>query len=160
MLKQIKAGQLQDNPWQILDGESVSAPITGQALIPLEHWLANPSQFDNANTGVWLSCDTDPSLLSSKLCQLPAIAVVFGAFADGRGFSLARILREDCDFTGDLQAAGSYIQDQLFYLKRCGFNTFNVAEGTDVDSMLESLNDFSNSYQASCDEPRPLFRRR
>lgn len=162
MPKLIKNGECQTNKWQTL-----ATPIdiqdadltTGNYLVPLSAWLENPD-IRNENIGVWLDGDTDAGQLTSTLTSASAIAVVFAAFADGRGFSLARILREDCDFTGELIAAGNYIQDQLFYLKRCGFSAFSVDDDADIDSMLISLQDFSNSYQASCDESRPLFRRR
>ena len=71
-----------------------------------------------------------------------------------------KVRSEDCDYQGELQAAGGYMQDQLFYLKRCGFDSYVVEDDADIESMLESLGDFSDSYQASSDEPRPLFRRR
>lgn len=161
MPKLIKNNTAQAYTWQQHTNESLQdADLSqGQHLVPLTAWLENSENWGE-NVGILIPTDADPSSLSPALNKAPAIAISFGAFADGRGFSLARILREDCDYQGELQAAGSYMQDQLFYLKRCGFDSYVVEDDADIDSMLESLGDFSDSYQASCDEPRPLFRRR
>lgn len=162
MSKLIKNGECQNNPWQIVTTEALAdtALNNGQWLIPAEAWLDNPSAYEGINIGIWIATDFNPDLLTKNMAKLPVIAIVFGAFADGRGFSLARILREDCDYTGELQAAGGYMQDQLFFLQRCGFNAYCVNDDADIESMKESLGDFSDSYQASTDESRPLFRRR
>ncbi len=159
MPKLIKNGVAEDYTWQVLEDSSTDVNLnSGHHLIPLEDWLA--ADYSGQQVGIVLHCDTDPTLLTDAVAKAPAIAVHFGAFADGRGFSLARILREECEYTGELQAAGHYIQDQLFYLKRCGFDSYVVDENSNIESMLVSLEDFSNSYQASSDESRPLFRRR
>ncbi|MGH8484565.1 MAG: DUF934 domain-containing protein, partial [Pseudomonas sp.] len=47
-----------------------------------------------------------------------------------------------------------------FYLKRCGFDAFALRADKDPVEALESLKDFSVTYQAATDEPQPLFRRR
>ena len=162
MPKLIKNNAAQENSWvTIADQEDLAKAdlANGKYLVPLELWQQK-TELHNTNIGVWLNGDTNPSLLIQQLKSAPAIAIQFSAFADGRGFSLARILREDCDFSGELQATGEYMQDQLYYLKRCGFDAFAVADDANIDSMLVSLQDFTNNYQASHDEPRPLFRRR
>lgn len=162
MPKLIKNDAVQENSWKTIADQNAlnnTDLSSGNYLVPLEQWISTP-ELQTPSIGIWLNGDTAPELISKRLVGAPAIAIHFAAFADGRGFSLARILREDCDFTGELQAAGHYIQDQLYYLKRCGFNAFAVADDANTDSMLASLQDFTNSYQASHDEPRPLFRRR
>ena len=85
--------------------------------------------------------------------------VNFPVFTDGRGFSYGRQLRER-GFRGELRASGQFIQDQLTYLRRCGFNAFRMADETGLEAALGRLADFSESYQASADQPLPLFRRR
>ncbi|MCB1659166.1 MAG: DUF934 domain-containing protein, partial [Pseudomonadales bacterium] len=60
----------------------------------------------------------------------------------------------------ELRATGDVFKDNMFYLKRCGFNSFAVRVDKDIHVALQGLNDFSESYQASVDESRPLYRRR
>ena len=55
---------------------------------------------------------------------------------------------------------GVELRDQLFYLHRCGFDAFALRADKDPYEALESLKDFSVTYQAATDEPLPLFRRR
>jgi len=55
---------------------------------------------------------------------------------------------------------GAPIRDQLSYLVRVGFNAFELPEHYDAEDALNSLKDFSESYQVAVDQPVPLFRRR
>jgi uncharacterized protein (DUF934 family) len=48
----------------------------------------------------------------------------------------------------------------MFYLKRCGFDSFAVRADKDLQVALQGLQDFSECYQASTDESTPLYRRR
>jgi uncharacterized protein (DUF934 family) len=93
------------------------------------------------------------------LDDLALVVINFPVFTDGRGFSYARELRER-GFKGELRASGNFIRDQLTYLRRCGFNAFSMADDAQLASALDSLSDFSESYQAAPDQPLPLFRRR
>ena len=68
----------------------------------------------------------------TALADLPAhldralIAIDFPSFSDGRGFSLARRLRE-LGFAGRLRAAGRLIADQYAMARRVGFDEVEVA---------------------------------
>ena len=55
---------------------------------------------------------------------------------------------------------GNFIRDQLTYLVRCGFDAFQMEDEAGLEEALASLRDFTESYQASIDQPQPLFRRR
>ncbi|MCY1219369.1 hypothetical protein D9M68_495740 [compost metagenome] len=52
------------------------------------------------------------------------------------------------------------LRDQLFALKRCGFDAFALRADKDPYDALKAFEDFSEVYQASSDQPLPLFRRR
>jgi len=54
--------------------------------------------------------------------DVPVIGIAFPRFRDGRGYSLARILRER-GFAGDLRAVGDVTVDQLLFLARAGFSS-------------------------------------
>lgn len=147
-------GRLLNEDWELADAEQ-AAP--GNALIPLAALASlGPAKVG----GVYLKSTDDVRALAPFLAQIQRVAVVFDVFMDGRGFSQARILRDELGYTGELAACGHYIQDQLLYLKRCGFDRFQLPAEFDLESWRVSLNDFSEYYQAACDEPLPLFRRR
>lgn len=124
-------------------------------LLPLEQWLAAA---DRARA-VQLEPGEAPLPLFDHLDQIPLVAINFPTFMDGRGFSYARELRER-GFKGELRATGQFIRDQLVYLSRCGFDSFQMADESLLEDALASLADFSEFYQASANQPLPLFRRR
>lgn len=74
-------------------------------------------------TGVVLPPDAELSLLASKLSALAVIAIEFPKFRDGRGFTLARSLRQH-GYKGDLRAVGHFLPDQFLALIACGFSSF------------------------------------
>ena len=154
--------------WQLLDaltvGEDGSLPPlpAGDVIVPAAGWTRARAQFigRQGRIGVWLSGTDDPRDIAGDLEHFGVIAVKFPSFTDGRGYSIGRLLRERYGWTGELRAIGDIQRDQLFYLARCGFNAFALREGEDVDVALTAFADFSERYQASVDQPLPLFRRR
>lgn len=131
-------------------------------LIPFAWWQAERARWlaHQGRVGVILPTDAEPATFASELPHWPLIAIEFARHADGRGFSLARLLRERYHFHGELRAVGEVLQDQLFYLSRCGFNAFALRVDHDPEAALPALGDFSEGYQASVERPVPLFRRR
>lgn len=156
MPKLIKNGQLIDNPWTIL--EPGATPETDSpALVHVASWSES---FTNQHTGIWLDSADSITQLPGKLENIPVIAVNFPVFADGRSFSIARQIRDQLEYKGELRAIGNFMQDQAFYLKRCGVDSFAVNDEADIESYKVTFNSFTDCYQAAVDEPRPLFRRR
>lgn len=66
-------------------------------------------------------------LASPDVGSATTVALHFDDFADGRGYSVARQLRRG-GFTGRLRATGDSGLDQLFYLKRCGFDEAELSD--------------------------------
>jgi len=110
--------------------------------------------------GVWLANTDDPAAIAGDLQHFEVIAVDFPHFTDGRGCSIARLLRERYGWTGKLRAVGDTIRDVLFYWTRCGFDAFELKAGEDAQAALSAFGDFSEAYQTSVERPQPLFRRR
>lgn len=148
-----------EDDWQLIDAAEDTLP-EGKIIVPLKVWNEQLSELSaRPQIGLWLNSDESPQDIQGDLHQLDVIAVNFPAFADGRGFSYGRELRETHRYQGQLRAIGGFIRDQLFYLKRCGFNAFAL-DATDLEAALSSFQDFSETYQAAIDQPTPLFRRR
>ena len=161
----IRHGQVVADNWRLLkpaaDG-GVAIPPDGDVIVPLSVWLeqrealrARPGRL-----GVWLEAHDDPALVAGDLRHFELIAVDFPQFTDGRGYSIARLLRERHGWRGELRAIGDVLRDQLFYFSRCGFDAFALREGQDAQAALAAFDDFSEGYQASVERPQPLFRRR
>jgi uncharacterized protein (DUF934 family) len=102
----------------------------------------------------------DPAAFAGRLPRAARVEVNFPKFGDGRGFSIARLLRERYGYRGELRAVGQVGRDSLYYLESCGFDAFELKDGEDPDEALAGFHDFSEGYQASVARPLPLFRRR
>ncbi|MDO5370008.1 MAG: DUF934 domain-containing protein [Paracoccus sp. (in: a-proteobacteria)] len=73
---------------------------------------------------VSLPSDTDPDTLADHL-NAAMIAVEFPAMTDGRGFTLARLLRE-LGYRGRIRATGSLIADQYAMARRVGIDEVQI----------------------------------
>jgi uncharacterized protein (DUF934 family) len=102
----------------------------------------------------------DPSTLAGSLALVRVIAVNFPKFGDGRGYSIARLLRERYGYPGELRAVGEVGRDNLFFMAQCGFDAFELRAGEDPQEALAALGEFSTLYASTAVQPRPLFRRR
>jgi len=102
----------------------------------------------------------DPASVADRLGRVARIEVSFPKFGDGRGYSIARLLRERYGYKGELRAVGEVVRDHLFYLESCGFDAFLLRDGEDAGEALGGFEDFSDSYSSSVTRPLPLFRRR
>ena len=76
-----------------------------------------------------------------------------------RIFSLGTLLRTRYGYKNELRAFGDVLRDQLFFLKRSGFTSFQIRADRNAEDALASLNDFTAPYQGAVDEPRPVFQR-
>lgn len=161
-------GAVVANDWRLLPADetndeiSAAALAPGKVILPLAVWqrLRDDLAGRAGEIGVWLNSDETADQLGPAAAELPLVAVHFPTFADGRGFTTARLLRERHGYTGELRAVGAFMRDQLTYLRRCGFNAFAYEGDQPLEGLLDSLHDFSESYQAAVDESRPMFRRR
>ena len=102
----------------------------------------------------------DPAKVVDELERAARVEVNFPKFGDGRGYSIARLLRERYGYKGELRAVGHITRDHLFFMESVGFDAFELREGEDPHEALAAFNDFTESYQASPARPQPLFRRR
>jgi uncharacterized protein (DUF934 family) len=129
------------------------------AKLILRGKIANPSSPEPGEV-LRLEPGDDPAGVADRLATAARVEVNFPAFADGRGYSIARLLRERYGYQGELRAVGDVLRDQIFYLSRVGFDAFLLREDQDAEEALAALHDFSEVYQASVERPQPLFRRR
>ena len=102
----------------------------------------------------------DPASVAARLGDVARVEVNFPKFGDGRGYSIARLLRERYGYKGELRAVGEVVRDHLFYMESSGFDAFLLRDGEDAQEALDGFQDFSESYSASVARPAPLFRRR
>lgn len=154
------------NDWKVLvlaageSAEAVKIPY-GNVLVPLAVWQARKwdlvqRQWNQGHLlGVWLGPQDDPAALADDIDDFSAIGVRFPTVGDGRGYSIATLLRTRYGYTGELRAIGAVGRDYLNFLRRVGFDAFEVS---DPESAVASLDDFSAAYQpaATADRVAPL----
>lgn len=119
----------------------------------LDALLAHPRMLGLAVTG-----DDDLARVVELLPQLDLVALDFPAAKDGRNYSTARLLRERHGYEGELRAVGDVLRDQLFYMHRCGIDSFALREDQDFEAALAGLTVFSQAYQPATDHDVPVFR--
>jgi uncharacterized protein (DUF934 family) len=158
-MRVIKDQKIVDDDWQLIAAGEV-IPDGADVIVPVSVWNAERAKLSarSGKVGAWLKSDERPEQIEA-LAELPLVAVDFPKFGDGRGYTSARLLRERHAYEGELRAVGEVLRDQLFYMARCGFDSFALKAGKDIEGALEAFKDFSLSYQAAADDPRPLFRR-
>ena len=168
----IRRGRICNESWPLLDAAALAAePLAppeaeqsriASVLIPLALWQAQRSRWGNArgSFGVVLQATDDPASVAADLDAIPLIAIQFARFSDGRGYSIARLLRARYGYRGELRAIGDVLRDQLFYLQRVGFDAFELRADQDPEAALSAFGDFTECYQGAVDQPLPLFRRR
>ncbi|WP_209008575.1 DUF934 domain-containing protein [Roseibium polysiphoniae] len=129
MTKIFSNGQFFDEDWRTLEAEDVK-PNEGNLLVPFERFLSDAETFASAGgrIAVLVGAGDEVEKLKDHLGSLAHIAVEFPKFTDGRGFSAARILREQMGYTGDIRAIGDYILDQVPLMRRCGVSSFQITK--------------------------------
>ncbi len=100
-------------------------PASGRVLVGLdrlEEACASPLEI-----GVHIENHADPRALVPHFDRLAMVSVAFPVFADGRGFSIGRMLRR-AGFVGRLRASGPVIADQFADLLACGFDEVAIPD--------------------------------
>lgn len=154
MSRLIKNDQITTDTW--LPADPILPAAAAGRVSTLQQWM---QLSDKRGSAVQLEPGEEPTALLDSLEALELVVINFPVFTDGRGFSYGKNLRER-GYRGELRAGGHFIRDQLTYLRRCGFDAFQFADDSHLEAALESLQDFTEFYQAAIDQPLPLFRRR
>lgn len=159
--------------WQVIDDAAAleaaraaaasSAPDEphapdGGLVLPLALALAQGEHLRAlGRVGVWLAPADDPALAVPLFGAITLIGVQFPKFTDGRGYSSAVLLRTRLGWRGELRALGDVLQDQLFALRRVGFDSFALRADRDPVAALAAFGTFSGVYQGSVEPALPPY---
>lgn len=156
-------GEVTTTPEQIAATE---IPASGKIIVPLSVWIARKAELADriakGEVGVWLATHEVLETLVEAvpdLNALPLIAVHVERFADGRIFSIGNLLRTRHGYKNELRAFGDVLRDQLFFLKRCGYDSYLVRADRSAEDALAGLKDFTEPYQGAVDNSQPAWRR-
>ena len=164
----LRDGRAVDDEWTYLpaadgpmhetasSGAAAAAPA-GSVILTLDRWMNDKSSWCApqrppwiVRLGVALSPADKVEMLAPDVARFELIAALFPGPSDGRGYTQGRLLRERYGFGGELRAAGYVRRDQLFFLARCGFDSFELPESEFGDAG-RALATFSAEYQPSND---------
>lgn len=105
--------------------------------------------------------NTDPvEDLAPHVGRLRLIVLDFPKFSDGRAYSQARLLRGRMDYRGELRATGGVLQDQVAFMLRCGFDSFESEQKGFGEALAKARALFSVVYQSAEDGRAPASRLR
>ncbi|WP_126174068.1 DUF934 domain-containing protein [Altericroceibacterium xinjiangense] len=107
-------------------------------------------------TAVRVEPGDDARKLLPHLGRIGLVEVNFPAFTDGRGYSVARILRE-AGYAGELRAVGDVLIDQLSQMKRCGFDAFAPDKPLDETDAKAAFDRWPHVYQPAADARVPIW---
>ena len=152
-----KDNALRPDPWVSVADEA-ELPESDPAIVSFERWGRDRALLARRNgpLGLRLRSDQPPEGVADDLAAFDLIALEFPKFTDGRAYSYARLLRERYGFEGELRAVGNVLRDQLFFMRRCGFDAFEVADDVDLGAWLEALGEIDVVYQPAADDRRPF----
>jgi len=89
----------------------------------------------------------DVMQVQDRLATAKLVVLNFPKFTDGRAYSQARLLRERLGYTGELRATGAVLRDQLPFLLRCGFDSFESEQPGFAEALEKARGLFSVVYQ-------------
>ncbi len=120
-------GRFEHDEWsRVGDEEAVG---DGPAIMPLERFLAERDALTARNSPLGVLVEPSEAIeeLAPHLDRVSLVVVAFPKYSDGRGMSIARLLRERYGFKGEVRATGDVLIDQMPLMRRCGFDAFEVA---------------------------------
>ena len=151
----LRDGAVVDDDWSYLAeaGDNRAASL----ILTFAEWQSRPDDWTarDGRLGVVLLPSHKVELLAPHFSRFSLIGLEFSGPAEGRGYSQARMLREQWNFSGELRATGYVRRDQVFIMARCGFNSFELPD-TDIDQGIAALATFSRAYQPCNDAGLPF----
>jgi uncharacterized protein (DUF934 family) len=122
-----------------------------RAVPALVQWLSDIAA-GKPEKAVLVGPDADVRQLAAQLSQLTLIVIDFPKIGEGRGFSQARLLRQRYGYQGELRARGALKRDQIFFLARCGFDSFQLDPSEDLRAAVAAFGTYSVAYQDGIDQ--------
>lgn len=136
-------------------------PEKGDLILSLEELVEAEDKLKgrNGRLGVRLPNSANIQELKDVLANVELVILEFPAFADGRAYSQAWQLRNELGFKGEIRATGNVLADQAAFMLRSGFDSFELEEGSSLETLKRALASMTHAYQRGFGEPGRGLRR-
>lgn len=128
MTKLWSHGHVKADTFTLVD-DAAALPASTPVIVSLKRWRDHRADVLALAVPVGIAVNPAASLdpATDQLDALALIVIPFVKFTDGRGYSLARRLRDEFGFRGEVRATGEVLIDQIALMLRCGFDSFVVS---------------------------------
>lgn len=153
----IKDNEIIEDAWLAVGDEGALNEVAPHARTPvivtLERWQRDREALAGREgpLGIRLRSDQSPELIADDLDRFDLVALEFPVFTDGRAYSYARLLRERYRYGREVRAVGNVLRDQLQFMRRAGFDAFDVDGAGTPEELLACLSEIGVAYQAAPD---------
>ena len=136
MSKIWKSGNFAQDVFVAIDD---TAPLpTGKAVIvSLNRWRSARAELLALEVplGVLVEPTAGLDAGADAISKIDTIVIPFLKFIDGRGYSLARRLRDELGYRGEIRATGDVLIDQIPLMLRCGFDAFTITHAATLRAL-------------------------
>jgi len=134
--------------WRLDDGDGSAAASGARVILPLERYMKMRHALcqTGRRVGVKLRPDDEVMRIAGDLGRIDLIALEFGSFHEGRGYSQAVQLRRRHRYDGEIRALGAH-RDNLPLMERCGIDAYQLADGEDLEEALEAFGEITAYYE-------------
>ena len=153
----LRDGRIVADDWTYLTeigdaGAPGSADSSIAIILTFDQWRSDEPRWRAApeRLGVILSPVDKVERLAPDLARFDLVGAEFPGPSDGRGYTQGRLLRERYGWRGELRATGYVRRDQVFFLARCGFNSFELPD-SDLHCAADAFSTFTATYQPAND---------
>ncbi len=160
MSEYYRGGFLEDT-WVYINDDA-PVPETGNVIVSLTRWRAGGACFSDlqGQVGVFVEPDDVFHEHTDRLSKLSLVSLSFPKFSDGRGYSQARMLREQLGFEGEIRGRGEILLDQIPLMMRCGIDAFEVCHEPTIAALKsEALPGIMHTYQSPVNDRFGRLRR-
>jgi uncharacterized protein (DUF934 family) len=146
-----------EDPFTTVADDSHLPP--GDVIVSLQRFQSEGRRLLEAGrkVGVRIEPNEHVEELASDLKKISVVALAFPKHLNGVAYSSARILRERYGFEGELRAVGDVLREQARFMVRCGFDTFEPADGATPAEWSHVVHRFRHVYQRAADGLAPAF---
>ncbi|MDD9875493.1 MAG: DUF934 domain-containing protein [Gammaproteobacteria bacterium] len=138
------------DPWRLEEDGGSDAASDARVILPLQRYLKMRHALcqTGRRVGVKLRPEDEVESIAGDLGRIDLIALEFGSFHEGRGYSQAVQLRRRHRYDGEIRALGAH-RDNLPLMERCGIDAYQLAEGEDIEEALEAFAEITEYYSLS-----------